>query len=81
MVVSVEKTPTSLANTDCLAAAVLAVLRRLSCHACVNDTIRRAFVTINMPATLKQNGITRDDGKRPYGITQVSWKQERSADR
>ncbi|XP_072947093.1 uncharacterized protein [Epargyreus clarus] len=51
---------------------------RLSRHACVNDIIRRALVTINVPACLEPNGIARDDGKRPDGMTLVPWKQGRS---
>ncbi|XP_072930332.1 uncharacterized protein [Epargyreus clarus] len=48
---------------------------RLSRHACVNDIIRRALVTVNVPACLEPNGIARDDGKRPDGMTLVPWKQ------
>ncbi|XP_072938410.1 uncharacterized protein [Epargyreus clarus] len=51
---------------------------RMSRHACINDVIRRALVTINVPATLEPNGIVRDDGKRPDGLTLVPWKQGRS---
>ncbi|XP_072937198.1 uncharacterized protein [Epargyreus clarus] len=51
---------------------------RMSRHASINDVIRRALVTINVPATLEPKGIVRDDGKRPDGLTLVPWKQGRS---
>ncbi|XP_028167451.1 uncharacterized protein LOC114357861, partial [Ostrinia furnacalis] len=50
---------------------------RVSRHACINDVIRRALVAINVPAVLEPNGIFRDDGKRPDGMTLIPWKQGR----
>ncbi|XP_072937101.1 uncharacterized protein [Epargyreus clarus] len=47
---------------------------RLSRHATINDVIRRAFVTVNVPACLEPNGLARDDGKRPDGMTLIPWK-------
>jgi hypothetical protein len=50
---------------------------RLSRHACLNDIIRRAFVSANVPAVLEPPGLARDDGKRPDGMTLVPWKMGR----
>ncbi|RVE45296.1 hypothetical protein evm_010068 [Chilo suppressalis] len=50
---------------------------RVSCHACINDVIRRALVAVNVPAVLEPNGFFRDDGKRPDGMTLIPWKQGR----
>ena len=47
---------------------------RFSRHAAINDIIRRALVTVNVPAILEPNGISRDDGKRPDGMTLIAWK-------
>lgn len=51
---------------------------RLSRHANLNDVIRRALSTVNVPAVLEPNGLARDDGKRPDGMTLVAWSQGRS---
>lgn len=47
---------------------------RLSRHASLNDIIRRALATINVPSTLEPSGLVRDDGKRPDGMTLVPWE-------
>lgn len=47
---------------------------RLSRHACLNDIIRRALVSVHVPAVLEPNGLARDDGKRPDGMTLVPWR-------
>ncbi|XP_041980282.1 uncharacterized protein LOC121733945 [Aricia agestis] len=50
---------------------------RQSRHASLNDVIRRALASVNVPATLEPNGIARDDGKRPDGMTLVPWSRGR----
>lgn len=50
---------------------------RLSRHACLNDIIRRALASINVPSTLEPVGLARDDGKRPDGMTLVPWQMGR----
>lgn len=47
---------------------------RLSRHAHLNDIIRRALASINVPSTLEPTGLARDDGKRPDGMTLVPWE-------
>ncbi|RVE44152.1 hypothetical protein evm_011199 [Chilo suppressalis] len=46
-------------------------LGHLSCHACINDLIRKALVVANVPAVFELNGIFRDDGKRLDGMTLI----------
>ena len=50
---------------------------RIPRHAALNDIIRRAFTTSGTPSVLEPNGLARDDGKRPDGMTLISWKQGR----
>ncbi|KAJ8709874.1 hypothetical protein PYW08_000071 [Mythimna loreyi] len=47
---------------------------RIARHASINDIIRRALVTAGVPAVLEPNGLARDDGKRPDGMTIMPWK-------
>lgn len=47
---------------------------RIPRHASLNDIIRRAFVSAGVPSVLEPNGLMRDDGKRPDGMTIVPWK-------
>ncbi|KAI5640648.1 hypothetical protein NE865_06966 [Phthorimaea operculella] len=51
---------------------------RIPRHAALNDVIRRALVSANVPAKLEPNGIVRSDGKRPDGVTLIPWQQGRS---
>ncbi|XP_072947725.1 uncharacterized protein [Epargyreus clarus] len=50
---------------------------RQSRHASLNDVIRRALATVNVPAQLEPNGVVRDDGRRPDGLTLIPWKNGR----
>ncbi|KAJ0179217.1 hypothetical protein K1T71_004929 [Dendrolimus kikuchii] len=50
---------------------------RRSRHASLNDIIRRALVSVGVPAILEPNGLVRDDGKRPDGMSLVPWKMGR----
>lgn len=47
---------------------------RIPRHQNINDVIRRALATAGVPAILEPNGLTRDDGKRPDGLTLVPWR-------
>jgi hypothetical protein len=44
-------------------------------HSQANDLIKRALATAGVPAALEPAGLTRDDGRRPDGITLFPWKQ------
>jgi hypothetical protein len=37
------------------------------------ETLRRSFTSIHVNSTLEPNGLSRDDGKRPDGMTLVPW--------
>ncbi|XP_075975622.1 uncharacterized protein LOC142976226 [Anticarsia gemmatalis] len=50
---------------------------RISRHCSLNDIIRRALVTAGVPAVLEPNGLARDDGKRPDGMSLLPWKMGR----
>ncbi|XP_063360529.1 uncharacterized protein LOC134661400 [Cydia amplana] len=50
---------------------------RIPRHASLNDVIRRALVSVKVPAILEPVGLTRDDGKRPDGMTLVPWSMGR----
>ncbi|KAI8432478.1 hypothetical protein MSG28_004861 [Choristoneura fumiferana] len=50
---------------------------RLSRHAALNDILRRGLVSANVPAALEPQ-IVRSDGKRPDGMSLISWKTGRA---
>lgn len=47
-------------------------------HGTINDIIRRALATASIPSTLEPSGMSRDDGKRPDGVTLVPWSLGRA---
>lgn len=50
---------------------------RFSRHAALNDIIRRSLASVNIPALLEPTGISRDDGKRPDGMSLIPWSMGR----
>ena len=48
---------------------------RWSRHNEVNHLIKRALVQAKIPATLEPTNLSSIDGKRPDGLTYLSWKQ------
>jgi hypothetical protein len=50
----------------------------ISRHSCLNDILKRAFSSPNIPCILEPTGVLRDDGKRPDGITNIPWKKGKS---
>ena len=48
-------------------------------HAWLNDLIHRALIRAETPAVKEPQGLGRDDGKRPDGLTLVPWQSGRSA--
>lgn len=46
-------------------------------HHALNDIIRRALVSANIPCVLEPPGLSRTDGKRPDGLTLVPWERGR----
>lgn len=51
---------------------------RFSRHHAINDIVRRALVSADVPAILEPPGLSRSDGKRPDGLTMVPWEKGRS---
>ncbi|CAG9138310.1 unnamed protein product, partial [Plutella xylostella] len=51
---------------------------RFSRHHAINDIVRRALVSADVPAVLEPPGLSRTDGKRPDGLTMVPWEKGRS---
>lgn len=50
---------------------------RLPRHHSINDIVRRAMVSANVPCVLEPPGLSRTDGKRPDGLTLVPWRRGR----
>ena len=48
---------------------------RTARHTEANDIIRRALVSAGLPAVLEPLGLSRDDGKRPDGMTLTPWSR------
>ena len=46
-------------------------------HNAVNDLIKRALVSANVPSLLEPNSFCRDDGKRPDGLIVLPWANGR----
>ena len=46
-------------------------------HNAVNDLIKRALTSANIPAILEPLSLSRDDGKRPDGLTVLPWANGR----
>lgn len=48
---------------------------RIARHNCLNDILKRAFQSAEIPCILEPPGLFRDDGKRPDGVTLIPWKK------
>jgi hypothetical protein len=46
-------------------------------HNAVNDLIKRALASANVPSMLEPNSLSRDDGKGPDGLTVLPWANGR----
>ena len=46
-------------------------------HNAVNDLIKRALASADIPALLEPKSLSRDDGKRPDGLTVLPWANDR----
>lgn len=46
-------------------------------HNAVNDLIKRALSSANVPALLEPNSLCREDGKRPDGLSVLPWANGR----
>jgi hypothetical protein len=50
---------------------------RFSRHSAINDILKRACISADIPATLEPTGLTRSDGRRPDGLTLIPWARGR----
>jgi hypothetical protein len=50
---------------------------RRSRHDSVNDLIKRALISANIPSIMEPLGCARNDGKRPDGLTLIPWSKGR----
>jgi hypothetical protein len=50
---------------------------RLSRHSAVNDLIKRALSSAEVPSRLEPSSLMRDDGKRPDGLSLSPWRNGR----
>ena len=50
---------------------------RQSRHAAINDAVKRALSSAQIPAMLEPTSLSRSDGKRPDGATIAPWKSGR----
>lgn len=48
-------------------------------HHDVNSILQRALNSAQVPSVLEPQGLSRDDGKRPDGMTLIPWENGRSA--
>lgn len=46
-------------------------------HHAINEIIRRALVSAEVPCVLEPPGLSRTDGKRPDGLTLIPWQRGR----
>ena len=51
---------------------------RISRHNSINDIIARALRSAEIPSVLEPQGCSREDGKRPDGMTLIPWSRGRS---
>jgi len=52
---------------------------RVQRHAWLNDLIHRALIRAEVPAVKEPRDLSRNDGKRPDGLTLVQWQSGHSA--
>jgi hypothetical protein len=48
---------------------------RFSRRAEINSIINQSLTSIHVISVLERNGLSRDDGKRPDGMTLVPWSK------
>jgi hypothetical protein len=51
---------------------------RIPRHIAINETIKRALASVNVPSQLEPLGIYRQDGKKPDGLSLVPWSRGKS---
>jgi len=51
---------------------------RIARHQVLNDIIWQSLGSASIPATKEPSGLVRQDGKRPDGLTLISWQDGKS---
>jgi hypothetical protein len=51
---------------------------RMTRHYHINDLIWRGLTRVGIPSTKEPSGLSRTDGKRPDGLTLISWQGGKS---
>ena len=46
-------------------------------HSTINSIVKTALNSAEIPSRLEPQGLARDDGKRPDGVTSMPWKNGR----
>ena len=46
-------------------------------HTAINGIIKAALTAAEIPCRLEPQGLSRDDGKRPDGVTSMPWRDGR----
>jgi hypothetical protein len=69
------KDPADSSGLHGLSCPQAAPVGRNARHQMLNDILRRACATANIPAILEPDGICRDDGKKPDGLTLIPWSK------
>ena len=62
-------------GTHGLSCVNVAALGRNTRHSAINEILKRACATANIPAILEPEGTFRDDGKKPDGLTLIPWSR------
>ena len=47
-------------------------------HAALNEIICRSLTSVHIPSLLEPSGLSRNDGKRPDGVTVTPWSSGKS---
>ena len=50
---------------------------RIARHTAINGIIKAALTAAEIPCRLEPQGLARDDGKRPDGVTSMPWRDGR----
>ncbi len=64
-----------VSGTHGLSCPIVAPPGRNARHAAINEILKRALGSCNIPAILEPVGTFRDDGKRPDGLTLTPWSK------
>jgi len=73
-----QKLPKITKGPQFLKFKVIKAPGRSARHHALNDLVARSFASAGVPVTKKPAGLFRSDGKRPDGVSLVSWQSGKS---